>query len=388
MDLDYDAEERAFQATVRDWLAAHFPAWLGEKVYAGRELDKSDIELWHALLASRGWLASGWPVEYGGTGWTPIQRYIFEEECCRVHAPRILPFGLSMLGPVLIEYGSAAQKAHYLPRILDGTDWWCQGYSEPGAGSDLAQLRTRAVRDGDDYVINGQKTWTTLAQHANMIFCLVRTATEGKPQAGISFLLVDLNSPGIERRPIRLLDGGREVNEVFFTDVRVSADNLVGQENDGWSIAKFLLGHERFAIVGVGFLVDAFDKLRQAACLGGSDADPLFAVRMARVEAELEALRITNLRMLTQARDTGDPGAAPSMLKIKSTQLRQEITDLTRRAMGPAAAAFATEGHPVDILPEAHAHVAAGYFNNRKMSIFGGSNEIQRDILARQLLEM
>ncbi|MEP5008115.1 acyl-CoA dehydrogenase family protein, partial [Roseobacter sp.] len=233
MDLRYSDKELAFQDEVRGFLAQNLPGFIADAVRSGSELTKVIMEEWHTILHAQGWLATTWPTEFGGPGWTPVQRHIFEEECCRAYAPRIVPFGLNMLGPVLQTFGSAAQQAHYLPRILDGTDWWCQGYSEPGAGSDLASLKTRAERDRDHWVINGQKTWTTLGQHADWIFCLCRTDPAAKQQAGISFILVDLNTPGIDMRPIRLIDGGHEVNEVFFTDVQVPVENLVGEENKG-----------------------------------------------------------------------------------------------------------------------------------------------------------
>lgn len=393
MDLAFTDSEKALREEVRAYLAENLSPEIRRKVAAGIELSKEEIEGWHALLNRRGWLATGWPREFGGPGWSPVERQIFEDVCCEMDAPRIVPFGLNMLGPVLIAFGTEAQKAQYLPRILDGSDWWCQGYSEPGSGSDLASLRTRAVRDGEHYVVNGQKTWTTLGQHANRIFCLVRTRTEGKPQEGISFLLVDLDSPGIEMRPIRLLEGGHEVNEVFFTDVRVPVENLVGAENAGWTVAKYLLGHERTNIAGTGFSVQAFAQLRALAgkvTRGGRrlSEDPLFAARMARVECDLEAMRITNLRMLIEAQQTGDPGLAPSMLKIKGTVIRQEINDLARRALGPAAAPFPSEYLDDNALPAPpeFARAAGDYFNNRKLSIFGGSNEIQRNILAKSLL--
>ncbi len=394
MDLSFSEADQRFRDEIRTWLAENLPAEMAKKVAAGDELGKADLEHWHALLNEKGWLAGGWPTEFGGAGWNPVQRYIFEEECCRVHAPRIVPFGINMLGPVLIAFGNQQQKDYYLPRILNGDDWWCQGYSEPGAGSDLASLRTKAERDGDHYVINGQKTWTTLGQHANRIFCLVRTSAEGKRQEGISFILVDLDTPGIEMRPIRLIEGGHEVNEVFFSDVRVPAENLVGEENQGWTIAKYLLEHERTNIAGVGYSQEAFEKLRGLAQKLKRDGKPLaenamFATRMANVECALEAMRLTNLRMLMEAQARGDAGSAPSMLKIKGTQIRQEINDLARRAMGPAAAPFPSElvaaniPHPA---PADHSRSAHSYFNNRKLSIFGGSNEIQREILAKQML--
>jgi alkylation response protein AidB-like acyl-CoA dehydrogenase len=394
MDLSYSPEERAFQEEVRGFLASHLPAEISDKVKARKELTRSDMERWHAILNERGWLAGAWPKEYGGQDWGPVERHIFEEECCRAGAPRIVPFGVSMLGPVLIRFGTEEQKAEYLPRILDGRDWWCQGYSEPGAGSDLASLKTRAERDGDTYVINGQKTWTTLGQYANRIFCLVRTKFEGKPQEGISFVLVDLDTPGIEMRPIRLIEGGHEVNEVFFTDVRVPVANRVGEENDGWTIAKFLLGHERTNIAGVGFSIQALEQVKDLArkvTRGGRPLieNTLFAARLASVEAELEAMKITNLRMLARAAQGGRLTTEPSMVKIKGTVIRQAINDLARRALGPAAAPFPSEeleGN-LAIAPEGHARDAASYFNNRKISIYGGSNEIQRNILAKGLMQ-
>ncbi len=393
MDLSYSPEEQEFRDEVRAFLAESLPAELSDKVRAGRELAKADMERWHGVLNDKGWLAITWPEDHGGPGWSPVQRHIFEEESARASAPRVVPFGLHMLGPVLIRFGSDAQKAEYLPRILDGTDWWCQGYSEPGAGSDLASLKTRAVRDGDDYVINGQKTWTTLGQFANRIFCLVRTGTGGKPQEGISFVLVDLDTPGIEMRPIRLIEGGHEVNEVFFTDLRVPVDNLVGEENAGWTIAKFLLSHERTNIAGVGFSVQAFEQVRALSRQMRRSGrrlvdDPLFAARLSEIEIDLEAMKITNLRMLADAQKNGAPGPESSMLKIKGTVIRQALNDLSRRALGPAAAPFPSEdleGNAA-LVPADHAREAERYFNNRKISIFGGSNEIQKNILTKAML--
>jgi len=394
MDLSYSPEEQAFEAEVRDFLAAHLPREISERVLARRELTRDDMLRWHAILNDRGWLAGPWPRDFGGQAWGPVEAHIFEEECCRAGAPRIVPFGVRMLGPVLMEFGTTEQQAEYLPRILDGRDWWCQGYSEPGAGSDLASLKTRAERDGDAYVVNGQKTWTTLGQYANRIFCLVRTKAEGKPQEGISFLLIDLDTPGIEMRPIRLIEGGYEVNEVFFTDVRVPIANRVGAENEGWTIAKYLLDHERTNIAGVGFSLQALEQVKALARTVRRGGKPLientlFAARIASVEAELEAMKITNLRMLAHAAKGGRLGAEPSMLKIKGTQIRQTINDLARRALGPTAAPFPSEeleGN-LRVAPAGHANDTASYFNNRKISIYGGSNEIQRNILAKGLVQ-
>ena len=395
MDLNFSDQERAFQFEVQTFLAENLPDDIAAKVRLGDGLTKDMMDLWHSILNAKGWLATTWPIAFGGPGWTPVQKHIFEEECCRAYAPRIVPFGLNMLGPVLQKFGTAEQQESILPRILSGEDWWCQGYSEPGAGSDLASLKTRAIREGDAYIINGQKTWTTLGQHANKIFCLVRTSSEGKPQEGISFVLVDLDTPGIEMRPIRLIEGGHEVNEVFFTDVRVPVSNLVGEENKGWTIAKFLLSHERTGIAGVGFSMQALEEVKLLAHTIRRGAkrlidDPLFAARLAKVEIDLEAMKITNLRMLFQAQKQGAPGPETSMLKIKGTVINQELRDLARRALGPLAAPF--PGHVTDgnILfgPADTAFNAARYFNNRKTSIFGGSNEIQRNILTKTMLEL
>lgn len=395
MELSFSPEEIAFRDEVRAFLAQNLPDDIAVKVREGRELTKSDMERWHAILNARGWLATTWPKEHGGPGWTPVQRHIFEEECCLAFAPRIVPFGLHMLGPVLMKFGTEEQKAEILPRILDGRDWWCQGYSEPGAGSDLASLKTRAERDGDHYVVNGQKTWTTLGQHANRIFCLVRTSTDGKPQQGISFVLVDLDTPGIEMRPIRLIEGGYDVNEVFFTDIRVPVERLVGEENQGWTIAKYLLTYERTNIAGVGFSVQALEQLkalaRRTRRSGARLIDnPLFAARLGELEIDLEAMKITNLRMLSDAQKNGSPGPESSMLKIKGTVIRQALNDLLRRALGPAAAPFPSEDLEgnLALVPPEHARNAARYFNDRKLSIFGGSNEIQKNILAKAMLEL
>ncbi len=391
MDLSYSPEEIAFRDEVRAFLAEKLPEDVADKIRRGQELGKEGQERWHAILNERGWLAPNWPRAFGGAEWNAVQRHIFEEECAFANAPRIVPFGLSMLAPVLQKFGTKEQCDHYLPRILDGTDWWCQGYSEPGAGSDLASLKTSAVRDGEHYVVNGQKTWTTLGQHANWIFCLVRTDPEVKQQEGISFLLIDMDSPGIEVRPIILLDGTHEVNEVWFTDVRVPVENLVGEENKGWTYAKYLLTHERTNIAGVGFSragLDAVKRMARAEISGGRPLieNPHFAARIARVEIDLMAMATTNLRIISKAAVGQAPGVEASMLKVKGTVIRQEINDLARRAAGPYAMPFASEtvaGDNDPIGPDYAGPVAAQYFNYRKLSIFGGSNEIQRGIIAK-----
>jgi alkylation response protein AidB-like acyl-CoA dehydrogenase len=390
MDLTFTADEESFRADVLEFLRTSLPEGIAHKVHTGKRLTRDDMARWHGILNAKGWLANHWPKEHGGPGWTAVQKFIFENECAIAGAPRIVPFGVNMLGPVLIKYGSEAQKRHWLPRILDGSDWWCQGYSEPGAGSDLASVRTSAVRGFDDrgehYIVNGQKTWTTLAHYANMIFCLVRTAPDARKQEGISFLLIDMNTPGVEVRPIITLDGEHEVNEVFFTDVRVPAANLVGEENKGWTYAKYLLTYERTNIAGVGFSVAALRRLKAAASTIQSNGralidDPLFAARLARVEIDLENMKTTNLRVIAAVAGGGVPGAESSMLKIRGTEIRQEISSLMRRAMGPYAQPF-IENDTDDEMSTA----AAQYFNNRKLSIFGGSNEIQKNIIAKMML--
>ncbi|WBU59226.1 acyl-CoA dehydrogenase family protein [Paracoccus albus] len=391
MDLEFTEEELAFRDEVRSFLKAKLPADVAQAVAYGKELEKEQILRWQAILNEKGWVATTWPKEYGGPGWTAVERHIFSEECALNNAPRMPPFGLNMLGPVLIKFGSEQQKAEILPRIIDGTDWWCQGYSEPGAGSDLASLKTKAVRDGDDYIVNGQKTWTTLGQHANKIFCLVRTDSEVKPQAGISFLLVDLDTPGVEMRPIRLLDGGYEVNEVFFTDARVPVANLVGEENQGWTIAKYLLTHERTNIAGIGFSTKDLERFHELAGEVIRDGrliadNPAYAARAAELEADLEALRITNLRMLAKTKDGAAGGVESSLLKLKGTQIRQELQDLYRSALGPEAAPVADDLSENELtIPPESARAAPVYFNHRKLSIFGGANEIQRNIVAKEL---
>lgn len=396
MDLEFNASEKEFRDDVRAFLKVKLPPNVAEKVKLGKRLTKADMEGWHAALNGRGWLAPNWPKEWGGAGWTAIQNHIFDEEAWAAGAPRVMPFGINMLAPVLIKFGSDEQKRHFLPRILDGTDWWCQGYSEPGAGSDLASLRTRAERQGDHFIVNGQKTWTTLGHYADWIFCLVRTSNEGKPQEGISFLLIDMKTPGVTVRPIILLDGEHEVNDVFFDNVKVPVSNLVGRENEGWTYAKYLLTHERTGTANIGNSNAALAQLRRIASeirKGGRPLakDPYFAARLAKVEIDLEALRTTNLRILVEADSGAAPGPESSMLKIKGTVIRQEINDLSRRALGPLALPFVSEAldegyNEKPIGPEYANALASDYFNNRKLSIFAGSNEIQRGIISKTKL--
>ena len=397
MDINYTAEERAFRDEVRTFLNEKLPKDISSKVKEHKRLGKEDTIRWQKILNEQGWLALHWPKEYGGTGWSPIQKHIFEEECAEAGAPTVLPFGVNMVAPVIIKFGTQEQKDYYLPRILRSDDWWCQGYSEPGAGSDLAGLKTRAVRDGDHYIVNGQKTWTTLGQHANMIFCLVRTDPDAKKQEGISFLLIDMEkSEGITVRPLITLDGEHEVNEVFFDDVKVPVENLVGEENKGWTCAKYLLTFERPGIAGVGSSKAALAHLKQVAREQQVNGKPLieephFRSRLADVEMELMSLEMTNLRTVAAAEAGGVPGAESSFLKIMGTELRQEITDLFRRAAGPHALPFLPEQLAGDfdgetVGPEFAGSVASRYFNFRKLSIFGGSNEIQKNIISKMIL--
>ncbi|MDR5738112.1 acyl-CoA dehydrogenase family protein [Caballeronia sp. LZ016] len=396
MDLDYSPADNAFRADVRAWLEASLPRALRDKVLGHKHLNRDDYASWHKLLAARGWSAVAWPREYGGPGWDATRRHIWDEECARAGAPIVLPFGVSMVAPVLMKYGSDAQKSRYLPRILNGDDWWCQGYSEPGAGSDLASLRTRAERHGDHYIVNGQKTWTTLAQHADMMFCLVRTDSSAKKQEGISFLLIDMKTPGITVRPIITLDEDHEINEVFFEDVRVPAANLVGDENRGWTYAKYLLGHERTGIARVGQSKRELAFLKRLALDRNKHGkpllhDPLFAGKVAALEIELMALEVTVLRVVASEAGGRGPGPEASMLKIKGTEVQQALTELMFEAIGPQAAAFDPaflEGERETSVTgdDDAAPLAAYYFNFRKTSIYGGSNEIQKNIIAQMIL--
>ena len=339
MDLNYSPDELAFRDEVRAWLRTDLPADLRQKMESYQELSKDELLRWHKILAKKGWVAPDWPTEWGGTDWNVVQRYIFEEECGFAATPMIVPFGVRMCAPVLLQFGTEAQKKRFLPRIYQGEDFWCQGYSEPGSGSDLASLKTRAERQGDRYLVSGQKTWITLAQHADWIFCLVRTDPKAKPQAGISFLLVDMHSPGVTVRPIVMLDEGHEVNEVWFEDVKVPVENLVGEENKGWTYAKFLLGHERTNIAGVGTSKRQLRRLKQIAAQERKHGrslleDPAFAARVAQVEIDLMALEITNLRVLSAEAERRAPGPEASLLKVKGTELQQAVSELAMQAAG------------------------------------------------------
>lgn len=396
MNLEFTAEENAFREEVRNFIENNYPKHIEGKGIQD-ELDPEDMVAWYKVLGEKGWSVPAWPEQYGGTGWTATQRYIWGEENALVNAIMPLPFGVSMVGPVIYTFGNEEQKAKYLPGIKSGEVWWCQGYSEPGAGSDLASLKTTAVRDGDDYIINGQKTWTTLAQHADWGFFLCRTDPDApKPQQGISFILIDMKTPGIEVRPIKLIDGGYEVNEVWLTDVRVPAENLIGEENKGWTYAKFLLAHERSGIAGVARSKRGVEKLKEIAKHELLDGQPLiqdmgFATKVSQLEIDLAALEITELRTLAGEQAGKGPGPESSLLKVKGTEIQQRLTELTLEAAGvygtPDADSFPDDGsNDFPIGPDYAHHAAATYFNTRKTSIYGGSNEIQRNIITKMIL--
>jgi alkylation response protein AidB-like acyl-CoA dehydrogenase len=348
---------------------------------AGRRLRKDDLVRWQKILCHRGWGAGMWPKRFGGAGWSVVQQHIFDEEGAMAGAPMQLPFSIKMVAPVLMAFGSPDQQQYFLPRILSGEDWWCQGYSEPGSGSDLASLRTAAVRDGDEYVVNGQKTWNTLGQYADWIFCLVRTQGAGRPQEGISFLLIDMKTPGVSVRPIITVDGEHEINDIFFDHVRVPVRNRVGEENRGWTYAKFLLSHERTNTAGIGNCKRALARLKQLAATQTVNGRPLladsrFRDQVARVELELAALEITNLRVLSAMSGEGSaPGPEVSALKIKGSEIIQRLAELQMHALGPAAVSWAGEGS-----------LAAQYFNLRKTTIYAGSSEIQKNIISKLVL--
>ena len=395
MHLDFSPEDLAFQREVRAFISENYPASLRGKQDEGDELSKEDFLSWHRILAKKGWVAPAWPVEYGGTGWTATQKYIWSEETASADCIRLMPFGLSMVGPVIYAFGTPEQKARFLPGILSGDDWWCQGYSEPGSGSDLASLRTKAVREGDEYVVNGQKTWTTMAQHADWGFFLVRTNPDAKQQEGISFLLIDMKSPGITVRPIITLGGEHEVNEVWLEDVRVPVDQRIFEENKGWTCAKFLLAHERTGIAGVASSKRGIEKVKTIARteLDGDRpliANPFFRRKIAELEMDLTALEYTELRSLAGESAGKGPGPESSLLKIKGSEIQQRLTELSLEAVGHYGAPYFRgfgEGdneHPIG--PDYAHRAAPTYFNARKTTIYGGSNEIQRNIIAKMVL--
>jgi len=396
MELAFGDEDLAFREEVRTFIRDNLPNDIAESVSRGRGLTKQDIQRWQRILYEQGWAAPAWPEEFGGPGWNATQRYIFDEVVAEFDTPEIVPFGLLMVGPLIYTFGSQAQKDRFLPKILTGEEWWCQGYSEPGSGSDLASLQTKAERDGSHYVVNGTKTWNSLAHMADWVFCLVRTSNKGKQQEGISFLLIDMNTPGIEPKPIISIDGAHHLNMTYYTDVRVPVDNRIGEENKGWTYAKFLLGHERNSIAEVGLSKQRLRRLKEIAAeeqIGGGTLakDSTFSGKIADAEISLTALEYLNLRFLAEEAAGRPIGPEVSMLKIKGTELRQKLTELTVEALGYYAIPFEpeqlTDGwNEPPIGPDYAAAQMPQYLYSRAATIYGGSNEIQRNIISKMVL--
>ena len=401
MDLAFTPEELAFRDEIRSWVKQNLPADISTKVLQAQRLTRDDMQRWAKILGKQGWLGYGWPKQFGGPGWTAVQKHLFEEECAMAGAPRIVPFGPVMVAPVIMAYGTPEQQKRFLPGIGSGEVWWSQGYSEPGSGSDLASVRTRAERQGDKYIVNGQKTWTTLGQYGEWMFNLVRTSNEGKPQTGISFLLIDMKSPGVSVRPIKLLDGEPEVNDVFFDNVEVPAENLIGEENKGWTYAKHLLSHERTNIADVNRAKRELERLKRIAKAEGLWGDQRFRDQIALLEVDIVALEMLVLRVLSAEKSGKNSLDIAGLLKIKGSEIQQRYTELMMLAAGPyslpylweameagwqgdQAAVAALKGFPGGEV--ANATLAPNYFNMRKTTIYGGSNEVQRNIVAQTVL--
>jgi len=392
MDLAFTPEEQTFREEIRAWVRENLPKEIAHKVHNNLHLTRDDMQRWAKILGKKGWLGYGWPKQFGGPGWNAIQKHLFEEETALAGAPRIIPFGPVMVAPVIMAFGSPEQQKRFLPGIASGEVWWSQGYSEPGSGSDLASLKTRAERKGDKYIVNGQKTWTTLGQYGDWMFNLVRTSTEGKPQTGISFLLLDMKSPGVSVRPIIMLDGGHEVNEVFFDNVEVPAENLIGEENKGWTYAKHLLSHERTNIADVNRSKRELERLKRIAKAEGVYDDIRFRDEIARLEVDIVALEMLVLRVLSAEKSGKNSLDIAGLLKIKGSEVQQRYSELMMLAGGPYSIPFIKEameagwqgnypGAAVGLAP-----LAATYFNLRKTTIYGGSNEVQRNIVAQTVL--
>ncbi len=392
MDMDFTAEQLAFQQEVRDWIQGAMPKEMARKAAAGASFTHEEQMDWHRILFEKGWIAPNWPKEVGGTGWDVAQRFLFNEEIVRANAPQLSPFGLSMVGPLLIQFGSDAQKQRFLPKILSGEEIWCQGYSEPNAGSDLASLQLRADKDGDDYVLNGQKTWTTYAQYADWIFVLARTGHDGKKQEGISFLLADVkNTPGITVKPFMTTGGDYAFSETWFKDARVPQSNRVGPEDGGWTMAKALLGHERTLIGGVsesGKWITQVKRIARDMPVGDATLldDPAFRRRIARLQMRHRAVTMANLRTLAAAQLGRAPGPESSILKIVGTECYQEATELAMDALGQAAQGWIDS--PGEALREHERDIASQFNYLRATTIYGGSNEIQKNIVSKHILRL
>jgi alkylation response protein AidB-like acyl-CoA dehydrogenase len=395
MDLNFTPDELAFRKEIRQWVADNLPADISHKVHNALRLTRDDHQRWAKILGKKGWLGWGWPTQFGGPGWNAIQKHLFEEECALAGAPRVIPFGPVMVAPVIMAFGNAEQHKRFLPGIASGEVWWSQGYSEPGSGSDLASLKCKAERKttgrGDIYVVNGQKTWTTLGQYGEWIFCLVRTSNEGKPQTGISFLLIDMKSPGVSVRPIVLMDGEPEVNEVWFDNVEVPAENLIGEENKGWTYAKHLLAHERTNIADVNRAKRELERLKRIAKAEGVYEDARFRDQIALLEVDIVALEMMVLRVLSAEKNGKQSLDVAGLLKIRGSESQQRYSELMMLAAGPLSRAFVHEamdaGWQGDLaFPSSLLPLAGTYFNMRKTTIYGGSNEVQRNIVAQTVL--
>jgi alkylation response protein AidB-like acyl-CoA dehydrogenase len=392
MDLAFTPEEEQFRVDIRTWVQANLPEKISHKVHNALRLTRDDQQAWAKILGKKGWLGYGWAKEFGGPGWNAIQKHLFEEETALAGAPRIIPFGPVMVAPVIMAFGSPEQQKRHLPGIASGEVWWSQGYSEPGSGSDLASLKCKAERQGNEYIVNGQKTWTTLGQYGDWIFCLVRTSSDGKPQTGISFLLIDMKSPGLTVRPIKLLDGECEVNEVWFDNVKVPAENLVGEENKGWTYAKYLLAHERTNIADVNRAKRELERLKRIAKTEGVYDDIRFRDEIAKLEVDVVALEMMVLRVLSAEKSGKQSLDIAGLLKIRGSEIQQRYSELMMLAAGPYSVPLIDEameagwqgdypGSAVHCAP-----LAGTYFNMRKTTIYGGSNEVQRNIVSQVVL--
>lgn len=391
MDLAFTPAEQAFRKEIREWVSANLPQDLAHKVHNSLHLTREDMQRWAKILGKKGWLGHAWPKAFGGPGWNAVERHLFEEECALAGAPRVVPFGPVMVAPVIMAFGNREQQERFLPSIASGDVWWSQGYSEPGSGSDLASVKTKAEKQGDHYLVNGQKTWTTLGQYGEWIFCLVRTSNEGKPQTGISFLLIDMKSPGVSVRPIRLLDGSLEVNEVWFDNVKVPAENLIGEENKGWTYAKYLLAHERTNIADVNRAKRELERLKRIAKAEGVYEDSRFRDEIAKLEVDVVALEMMVLRVLSAETKGKSSLDIAGLLKIRGSEIQQRYAELMMLAAGPYSLPLIQEameaGWQGDAVGALHcAPLASTYFNMRKTSIYGGSNEVQRNIVAQTVL--
>ena len=392
MDLNFTPDEQTFRLQIRDWVAKNLPPDISRKVHNAIRLNKEEMQRWARILGKEGWHGWAWPKQFGGPGWNAIQRHLFEEECALAGSPRVVPFGPVMVAPVIMAFGSPEQQKRHLPGIMSGEVWWSQGYSEPGSGSDLASVKTRAERRGDYYIVNGQKAWTTLGQHGDWIFCLVRTSLEGKPQTGISFLLIDMKSPGVTVRPVVLMDGEAEVNEVFFDNVEVPADNLVGEENKGWTYAKYLLSHERTNIADVNRAKRELERLKRIAKQENVYDDGRFRDEIARLEVDIVALEMMVLRVLSGEKSGRQSLDVAGLLKIRGSEIQQRYSELMMLAAGPASVPRDDEAMAAGWQGEQVANgalvgpLAGTYFNMRKTTIYGGSNEVQRNIVAQFVL--